>query len=118
MTHFSIELSRESVFDFKKKNFRKGLLIWNILLYPPNHRNNRVFDQHIDKFTLDPTGTSPVGKNKWIKQYFPNLSILAQGKLPGEEKLAFVYASVDNQFLGFPSYNLTYCANRFSIECI
>ena len=90
----------------------------NILLYPPKHRNNRVYDQHIDKFTLDSTGTSPVGKNKWIKQYFPNLSILAQGNIPGEEKLAFVYASVDNQFLGFPSYNLTYCTTRFSIECI
>ena len=52
---------------------------YDILVYLLKHHNNRVCGQQLNKFSLDPTSTSPVEKSKCIEQYFPNLSLLNQG---------------------------------------
>ena len=45
--------------------------------------------------------SNPVNnKFKLVWKYFPNLAILTKSATPGKVKLAFVYSSVGNKFLG------------------
>ena len=56
---------------------------YNILLYLPEYRNNRVCYQWLDKVGLAPTGTSPVEKFKCIKWDFLDLALLNRSNLLG-----------------------------------
>ena len=75
---------------------------YNIFLYLPEHRNNRVCYQWLDKVGLAPTGTSPVEKFKCIEWDFPNLALLTQGNLPRGAQLTFAHTAVGNPSLGVP----------------
>ena len=65
--------------NYEKNFIREGVTAYNLPLYLLEHRNNRVYNQWLNKFIMNQTGTDPAEKFKFVEQDFPNIALLTQG---------------------------------------